>query len=443
MEQDMNRMGTARRLAVAVLGLGVFAAVSAAQPPRRPALDPLAEARARQQIADQKAEMEVLAAIADADRIARTNPAKAVHTLKTAQSNIDLAVALGGDTRKKLTDTLQRKIAALEGRPLPNPGVKPDPAGASVKKDRAAAIESYAAELKDVKEGVERFAKLKQSGLNAQADRELAKLSRAYPNNPSIIRLMDQDTLGARVQDSADFAKLQSDRFLLAMRHADKATLPIGGPHGDIEFPADWKEKTARRLQKVELTAEEKKIIEALDKPVTVNWNGKPLDEAMQELSNLLDQKLFIDKKSVEDLGIDLRKPFTLQANGVSARTVLRQVLASQGLTFVIKDQVIQVVDVERAKNMLVTRVYYLGDVVQGVGPFGDATKWGPFLDFQQTMANVEGIIKTITSSIDPLSWKEKGGPSSITFHPPSMSIIVRASAEVHATLGSKMGGGR
>src|SRR4029079_3374456 len=50
-EQDMNRMGTARRLAVAVLGLGVFAAVSAAQPPRRPALDPLAEARARQSIA--------------------------------------------------------------------------------------------------------------------------------------------------------------------------------------------------------------------------------------------------------------------------------------------------------------------------------------------------------------------------------------------------------
>jgi hypothetical protein len=120
---------------------------------------------------------------------------------------------------------------------------------------------------------------------------------------------------------------------------------------------------------------------------------------------------------------------------------VLRQILASQGLTFVVKDQVIQVVDVERARNMLVTRVYYLGDVVQGLGPFGDATRWGPFLDFQQTTANVEAIIKSITSSVDPLSWKERGGPASITFHVPSMSIIVRASAEVHATLGSKMGG--
>ncbi len=80
---------------------------------------------------------------------------------------------------------------------------------------------------------------------------------------------------------------------------------------------------------------------------------------------------------------------------------------------------------------------------MQGVGPFGGALQWGPFVDFQQTMSNVETIMKAITTSIDPLSWREKGGPASITFNFPSMSIIVRASAEVHATIGSKMGGGR
>ena len=58
----------------------------------------------------------------------------------------------------------------------------------------------------------------------------------------------------------------------------------------------------------------------------------------------MLDQPLFIDKKSLDDLGIDLKKPTSLQANGVSARTVLRQILAAQGLTFVVKDEAIQVV---------------------------------------------------------------------------------------------------
>ena len=168
---------------------------------------------------------------------------------------------------------------------------------------------------------------------------------------------------------------------------------------------------------------------------------GVDLALALDE-GSLISGRLVGPDGPVQDLGIDLQKPFTLSANGVSARTVLRQVLASQGLTFVIKDQVIQVVDTERAKNMLVTRVYYLGDVVRGTGPFG-GLEWGPLANFQQTVANVDAIMKAITASIDPLSWKEKGGPASITFHYPSMSIIVRASAEVHASLGSKIGGGR
>jgi hypothetical protein len=109
----------------------------------------------------------------------------------------------------------------------------------------------------------------------------------------------------------------------------------------------------------------------------------------------------------------------------------------------VVKDEAIQVVTVEKARDMLVTRVYYLGDLVQSTGPFGGAPQWGTFLDFQQTMANVDTIVKSITASIDPLSWKERGGPGTVTFHYPSMSIIVRASAEVHASLGSKMGAGR
>jgi hypothetical protein len=444
----MSRSGTAGRyVAATLLGFGVTAVTGptpqaqAQLPPKRPALDPLAEARARQQIADQKAETDVLAAIADATRLAKTNPAKAAQILKSAQVNIlDLSPVVSGETRKNLTDLLTRKLAAIEGRPLPNPepAVKNDPIALGVKRDKQAAFESYVAELKAVKEGVQRGADYKKAGQNREAEREIAALARTYPNNPAVITLQTQNGFANNVQDSIDFAQLQQARINLAMKSVDMASLPA---LGDIEFPKDWKEKTARRLKTIELTDQEKKIIESLNKPVNVDWNNRPLDEALQDLSNTLDQKLFLDKKSVDDLGIDLRKPVSLQANGVAARTLLRQVLAAQGLTFVVKDQVIQIVDVEKAKNMLVTRVYYLGDVVQGVGPFGGALTWGPLLDMQQTMANVDAIMTSIRKSIDPLSWKENGGPASLTFHFPSMSIIVRASAEVHAALGSTMGG--
>jgi hypothetical protein len=431
------RRPTVRRLCAAVLLVGAYSAATAQDLPRRPPLDPLAEARARQQVADQRAEADVLAAVRDADRQAKTNPAKAAQALKSAQVNIvDLSPALSAEARRTLTDLLTRRIAALEGRPLPEP--KADPVTAGVKADKKAAYEGYIAEAKAVKEGVDRVARFKAAGLNKDAEREIGLLAKAYPNNPAVIRLGEQDALANRVEDSVEFARQQQQRITLAMNDVMKSSLPA---KGDIEFPADWKEKTKRRLKGVELTEAEKKIVESLNKPVTVDWTGRPFDEALQELSNVLDQKLFLDKASLDALGIDLRKGLSLQVKGVAARTVLRQVLAEQGLTFVVKDQVIQVVDVEKARNMLSTRVYYLGDLVSGVGPFAGSLTWGPFLDFQQTAANVDTIIKAITSSIDPRSWRENGGPNSITFHVPSMSLIVRASTEVHALLGSKLGG--
>jgi hypothetical protein len=165
------------------------------------------------------------------------------------------------------------------------------------------------------------------------------------------------------------------------------------------------------------------------------------LEEVLQELSNQLGENILIDKRSLADLGIDLQRPVTLRANNLSLRTVLRQVLGTYGLTFLVKDESIQVMTVEKARSLLVTRVYYLGDLVQGIGPFGGAPQWGTFLDMQQTLQNVELLVRTIQTSIDPLFWRENGGPGTITFHYPSMSIIVRASAEVHALFGSRLGG--
>jgi hypothetical protein len=115
-------------------------------------------------------------------------------------------------------------------------------------------------------------------------------------------------------------------------------------------------------------------------------------------------------------------------------------VLGAQGLTFVVKDETIQIVTVDRAKSMLTTRVYYLGDLVQGVGQFG-GIQWGPFLNAQQTQANVAALIDMI-KKIDPLSWNgEAGGPGSITYSAATQSIIVRNSAEVHHALSSAFSG--
>jgi hypothetical protein len=434
----MSLSGLAHRFAAIVMGLGMFSALSLAQPPR-PALDPIGEAAARQKIADQKAESDVKAAIQDADRQAKNNKAKAVQTLKAAQGGIDLSASLSTDARKNLTEMITAKINQIEGRPLPmGNGNKADPAAATVKHDRDAALKNSAIEVKAVNDAIQKVVKLKTEGREREAEQEVAALVKSYPNNPAVIRLQDQDTFSSRVDDAKEFARQQDKRITLALNDVGRSALPA---IGDVEFPQNWKERTKNRVSQIKLSEKEKKIIESLNKPVDVDWNGKMLEEALQELSNRMDQNLFIDKKSLSDLGLDLSKTVTLQAKGVSARTALRQILAAQGLTFVVKDEAIQVVTVEKARDMLVTRVYYLGDLAQGIGPFGNVTA-GPFANFQQTMQNVDVITKAIQSSVDPLCWRPNG-PCTITFHLPSMSIIVRASAEVHSTLGSTFNGGK
>jgi hypothetical protein len=433
------RLLSYRWAGAAAAALGLFAATAAGQPPRSAPTDPIESERIRQKIADDKVKSEVLEAVKFADGLARSSPARAIQTLQKAQLDlVDLRVGISGATRKQLTSLLDGRIAAYGGKPSgrPAPGIQLDPRRQEVKADQKEVVAKYFAELKDVRDGIKKVEQYQAGGKNPAADAEIARLTKKYPNNPSVLALGQKDSIQNRIKDAQAYYAESASRWVELQKQINTSSLPA---IRDLEFPKDWKEKSERRLKafRVQLTAKEKKIIEALDSPMSINWNERPLEEALQDLSNQFDQPLLLDKKSLEDLGLDLKKGVSLQGKGITGRTALRAILATQGLTFVVKDETIQVVTVERSKTLLTTRVYYLGDLTQGVGPFGDIN-WGPFLNAQQTQANVVALVDAIRK-IDPLSWdgRNTGGPGTITYHAPTQSIIVRNSAEVHFSLGN------
>jgi len=442
----MTRFTSYRWVGAVLTAIGLLATTAAGQPPRPPApADPLAVAKAQQRIAEQKAEADILQTIENADRLAKGGlTAKAAQTLKSAKQNLQFTVGIGDAARTRFTAMLDAKLAAVEGRPVvnPTPGVLLDPKALEVKAEQKEVIAKYFAELKDVRDGLKRIENYQATGKSYEANAEIARLAKAYPYNPSVLALGQKDTIQNRLTDAQAHYVESSRRWVENQKQINISSLPA---IGDVEFPKDWKQKSDARLKsfRVQLTAKEQKIVEALDKPMTINFADRPLDEALQDLSNLFDQPLLVDKKSLEDLGLDLKKGVSLQGRGLSGRTVLRSILATQGLTFVVKDETIQIVTVERSKTLLTTRVYYLGDLVQGIGPFS-GLEWGPFINAQQTEANIAAVIDAIRK-IDPLSWngRDTGGPGSITYHATSQSIIVRNSAEVHFSLGNAIYGGR
>jgi len=179
--------------------------------------------------------------------------------------------------------------------------------------------------------------------------------------------------------------------------------------------------------------------------PAAVKWNvswngvtGAPFQEAMSLLSTAIDQKIFVDAKSLEGLGINLDDKVDVPG-GVSARSALRVMLQTKGLTFVLRDNIIQVVTVEAAKKQCVVRAYDVRDLVSPGGFYTSPLAWGPLADVRQSQANADIIIDAIQKSVDPASWAVNGGVGSITFHPATMSLIVRAPSEVQADLYRKM----
>jgi hypothetical protein len=418
-----------------VAAVGVFATGLVAQQP--PGSDPIAAARAQQKINDQKLGVTVAEALKSAELAAKNNPAKAAQILKAAQTEIDLAVGISGEARKLNTSVVQARLNGTDNRA---PAVKPE-ADSVAKARRKTELDKYDAEIKAVRDGLKMIERYHEAGQYREAQGAVAMLAKQYPDNAAVLALQQKDTVTNNVAEARALTQLGGERYLQAMNAVQRSAIPA---NGDIEFPdkAKWAELTAKRVKNNQLTEKEKSVISALDKPMNATFNGQPLEEVLQRMSNMMDQNLFLDTKSLTDLGLDLKKPLTLDAKGVPARIVLRQLLAGQGLTFVVKDEIIQIVTVEKAREMLVTRVYYLGDIVKGIGTFGGLA-WGPYIDQEQTRLNVKTIMDAITSSIDPLSWRGASGPGSITFDYLSMSLIVRASTEVHATLGAKIGAGR
>ena len=409
-----------------------------AQTPQPP-LDPIRAAQARQNIADGQFDSEVREQVEQLVKLSRTHHAKAVADLKA----LDRKLVTRNDITPKLRDGLSAyigsRIATIEkGAVTVTPPL--DPKIADRKEANKKAWDNAVAEARDVQEAVSAIAKDYEAGRTKEAQRREADLAAKYPNNPAAVEVGRASGNREAIDMAKWLSQEQGRRFVLAMNDVQRSALPI---IGDIEFPKDWNERMARR-KKMEpelLGPEEKAIIKSLDTKIDKQLKGIPFDEAVQSLSTLINQNIYLDKQSLEDLGVDLRKPVDVPGN-VDARTVLRSMLQSQGLTFIVRDKIIQVMSVEKARQNMVTRSYEIRDLVQNSGTaFGAASiQWGPYLDFQQTQQNAQMIIDAIVGGIDPRVWSKNGGPGSITFHYPSMSIIVRAPAEVHSTLSSKLG---
>ena len=155
-----------------------------------------------------------------------------------------------------------------------------------------------------------------------------------------------------------------------------------------IPFPDDqpivypdaewWQQMTVRRKDKyssmdlAKKGSAEKRIDDALKSPTEVVFVEAPLQEVIDYLKDRHKIEIQIDNKALQDVGIGTDTPVTVDLKGISLRSALRLMLKELSLTYIIKDEVLQITTPEEADNQLSTKVYPVADLVLPIPQGGD-----------------------------------------------------------------------
>ncbi len=130
---------------------------------------------------------------------------------------------------------------------------------------------------------------------------------------------------------------------------------------------------------------------------------------------------------ALDDVGLSTDTPITKSLSGLSLKSCLRLILRELNLTYVVRDEVLLITTPEEAEREQVTRLYPVSDLVLARDEAG------------QTWADFDSLIQTVTSTVEPESWDEVGGPGSVSgmSYPGADVLVIRQTDEVHEEIAS------
>ncbi|HEY2412930.1 MAG TPA: hypothetical protein VGI40_11840 [Pirellulaceae bacterium] len=239
----------------------------------------------------------------------------------------------------------------------------------------------------------------------------------------------------AQVQDRFGAAAVPSDEINEAQPRQARAPKPasvlvIARP------PALPKREAVAGLAEKPAAVSMESLENSLNTIVKVEFVEAPLKDVVQRLSDVVGVPFVLSLKKLEEASVSADTPMTKSLQGLTLRSVLRLILKDLELTYVIRDEVIQITTPEDAESQLITRIYRCRDLIDwaaGRGPqaVGDQAKERGLSSLDDKRAIV--LMETITSAIKPDSWDDVGGPGSIdNFYG---VLVVSQTQEVHSQI--------
>jgi hypothetical protein len=178
------------------------------------------------------------------------------------------------------------------------------------------------------------------------------------------------------------------------------------------------KKAEARAAALSEGRKREREIEEKLKQPVAVNLADEPLGHAIEQIAAWNNLNIYVDLPALEEEGIDLEQLVSLRLEQVSLKSALNLLLHQAKLTWIIKDEVLQVTTERALCNTVIVRTYPVAKLLRG--------------EFPGTGAPHERLITLITQTIQPSSWQAAGGSGTIAYYAAAPGLIVNQTVDIH-----------
>jgi len=301
-----------------------------------------------------------------------TDPKGALTMLEDARRMVE-AAGLDDDTRGQLLRRVDRSIGETkqfieQNRPqieLAEKNQSTEQEVARQQKVKVEVQEKIAMKI-DLYNRLMAEQRYEEAGITIKEARELA------PNDPVVNQALVGWRLIKNYQDALAIRDAKADGFVAALNNAEKSAIPFDDTK-PYQFGVDakqWSDMSKLRQKfsgqaKRARSEREIEIEKKLRTPVSMQFTNAPLSKVLDYLAKLAEVNLHLDPKGLSEEGVTTDTPVTINlTNEIMLKSALHLILDPLHLSYVIKDEVLNVTSEQARDGQVYNVVYNVADLV-------------------------------------------------------------------------------
>lgn len=170
---------------------------------------------------------------------------------------------------------------------------------------------------------------------------------------------------------------------------------------------------------------EQQQLERVLTERGSIDFLQLRLRDAVDTLAEQFHLPIKLSNKKLDEASVSPDTPITARLENLPLESILRVILKDLELTFVIREEMIQITTPEDAESQLELRVYPVLDLVveRAIDPRDGVMK---------EYADYDSLIEVIISSVKPDSWNDVGGPGPVDSFANAGVLVIAQTREVH-----------